>query len=54
MEEQLYFSFNGFTDAELSVILQGLNKFIYDNPHLTEEQYDIANSAIEKICDMRN
>ena len=37
------------TEDEISIILQALNYFQYENPYITEEQYDIANNVTNKI-----
>lgn len=41
-----------FEEKEISIILQALTHYQYNNPHISEEQYEIANSVIEKIEDM--
>lgn len=38
-----------FTDGEMWALTSALSKFMYDNPNLTEEQYELANSARDKL-----
>ena len=40
-----------FTDAEIATILLALNYYAYNEPHIDQEKYDIAMSALEKIAD---
>lgn len=37
------------TDEQTSIIMQALSRYMYDNPHVTEEQWEIANSVLELI-----
>lgn len=38
-----------FTDGEMWALTAALNKFMYDNPDLTEEQFELADSARNKL-----
>ena len=38
-----------YTGEEVSVIMQALSKYMYDNPRVTEEQWEIANRILERI-----
>ena len=40
-----------FTDEEVNAIIQGLNRYMYENPYITDEGYKIACSAMDKILD---
>ena len=31
-----------FTDEEVNAIIQGLNRYMYENPYITDEGYEIA------------
>lgn len=37
------------TEEQVSIIMQALSRYMYDNPHVTEEQWEIANSVLELI-----
>ena len=37
------------TEEQVSIIMQALNRYMYNNPHVTEEQWEIANSVLELI-----
>lgn len=39
------------TEAEASVVMQALSHYMYNNPRVTEEQWEIANAVMEKIDD---
>ena len=51
MEERIYNLRLELTDEELGAIMRGLQMFsdVEYNPYLTDEQYDIAQSALGKI-----
>ena len=51
MDERTYTLRLELTDEELGAIMRGLQMFsdMDYNPHLTDEQYDIAQSALGKI-----
>jgi hypothetical protein len=38
-----------FTDEEMGAIIRALDFFMYNFPHMTEELYDTAASAMNKI-----
>jgi hypothetical protein len=38
-----------FTDAEMNAIIQGSNRYMYENPYITDEGYEIASRAMDKI-----
>ena len=38
-----------YTEEEISIIMQALSRYMYDNPHVTEEQWEIANRILERI-----
>lgn len=37
------------TEEEVAIILQALSHYQYNNPHISEEQWNIANQVVEKI-----
>lgn len=37
------------TDTQTAIVMQALNRYMYNNPHVTEEQWEIANSVLELI-----
>ena len=37
------------TPEQTSIVMQALSRYMYNNPHVTEEQWDIANSVLELI-----
>ena len=39
------------TEEQTSVVMQALSHYMYNNPHVTEEQWEIANSVLELIDD---
>jgi hypothetical protein len=41
-----------YTEEEISIIMQALSRYMYDNPHVTEEQWEIANRILERIDDL--
>lgn len=40
-----------FNEEELSIILQALSYFMWLNPHITEEKFELADSASDKISE---
>ena len=38
-----------FEEQQVAIILQALQHYMYNNPHLSDEQWEIANSVVEKI-----
>ena len=39
------------TEEQTSIVMQALSRYMYNNPHVTEEQWEIANSVLELIDD---
>ena len=37
------------TEEEVSIIMQALSRYMYNNPQVTEEQWEIANRVIDRI-----
>ena len=37
------------TEEEISIVMQALSRYMYDNPHVTEEQWEIANRVLERM-----
>lgn len=37
------------TPEQTSIVMQALSRYMYNNPHITEEQWEIANSVLELI-----
>ena len=37
------------TEEEVSIIMQALSRYMYNNPHVTEEQWEIANRILERL-----
>ena len=37
------------TEEQTSVVMQALSRYMYNNPHVSEEQWEIANSVLELI-----
>ena len=53
MEQELYYTREGFTDEEIGALLSALDYYIYhDGNNLTEEQYAIAESARIKVLNL--
>ena len=53
MEQELYYTREGFTDEEVGALLSALDYYIYhDGNNLTEEQYAIAESARIKVLNL--
>lgn len=40
-----------FTEEEMSSIVSALNYYAYNAPHMDEERYNFAMSALEKILE---
>ena len=40
-----------FTEEEMASIISALNYYAYNAPHMDEERYDFAMSALEKILE---
>ena len=38
-----------YTEEEISIIMQALGLYMYNNPNVTEEQWEIANRVLERI-----
>ena len=38
-----------YTEEEISVVMQALTRYMYNNPNVTEEQWEIANRLIDRI-----
>ena len=41
-----------YTEEEVSVVMQALSKYMYDNPCVTEEQWENANRVLERIDEL--
>ena len=39
------------TEEQTSIVMQALNRYMYNNPQVTEEQWEIANSVLKLIDD---
>ena len=39
------------TEEQTSIVMQALSRYMYNNPQVTEEQWEIANSVLELIDD---
>lgn len=37
------------TEEQTSIVMQALSRYMYNNPHVTDEQWEIANSVLELI-----
>ena len=37
------------TEGEMSCLMQAVNHYIYNNPHITDERYELISSALDKI-----
>ena len=37
------------TEEEMSCLIQAVNHYIYNNPNITDEQYEYVASALDKI-----
>lgn len=40
-----------FTEEEMATIVSALNYYAYNAPHIDDEKYNIAMSALEKILE---
>lgn len=40
------------TEEEISIVMQALSRYMYDNPRVTEEQWEIANRILERIDEL--
>ena len=38
-----------YNEEEISVLMQALSHYMYNNPRVTQEQFDIANRLLERI-----
>ena len=38
-----------YTEEEVSIVMQALTRYMYNNPDVTEEQWEIANRVIDRI-----
>ena len=38
-----------YTEEEISIVMQALSHFMWNNLHITEEQWEIANKVLERI-----
>ena len=38
-----------YTEEEVSIVMRALSYFMYDRPHTTQKQWDIANSVLERM-----
>ena len=38
-----------YTEEEVSIVMQALTRYMYNNPNVTEEQWEIANRVIDRI-----
>ena len=38
-------------EEELSIILQALSHFMWSNPHITKEKFELANKVSDKISE---
>ena len=38
-----------YTDEEISIVMQALSRYMYNNPNVTEEQWEIANRVMDRI-----
>jgi hypothetical protein len=48
-ELMLMYNLIDLTEEQVSIILQALTLFQYENPYISNEQFEIANSVVEKI-----
>ena len=51
MRERTYTVNAEFTDEEMNAIIQGLNRYMYENPYITDEGYKTAYRAMNKFLD---
>ena len=38
-----------YTEEEISILMQALSHYMYNNPRITEEQWEIANRILERM-----
>ena len=38
-----------YSEEEISILMQALGHYMYNNPHVTQEQWEIANRLLERI-----
>ena len=38
-----------YTEEEISILMQALSHYMYNNPRVTEEQWEIANRVLERM-----
>ena len=38
-----------YTEEEISIVMQALSRYMYNNSHVTEEQWEIANRVLERM-----
>ena len=38
-----------YTEEEISILMQALSHYMYNNPMVTEEQWEIANRILERM-----
>ena len=38
-----------YTEEEISILMQALSHYMYNNPHVTEKQWEIANRILERM-----
>ena len=41
-----------YNEEEIYVVMQALQKYMYDNPRVTEEQWEIANQILERVDEL--
>ena len=41
-----------FTEEEVSILLQALSHFMWNNPHITMEKFELAECAQDKIAEV--
>ena len=45
-------AFKLYTEEEISIVMQALSRYMYNNPHVTEEQWEIANRVLERMDEL--
>lgn len=38
-----------YTEEEISILMQALSHYMYNNSHVTEKQWEIANRVLERM-----
>ena len=38
-----------YTEEEISIVMQALSRYMYNNSQVTEEQWEIANRVLERM-----